>query len=560
MWLWTGVPWGVVLSFVAAAASLLMVLHLLRPRPRRLRVATTLFWAEASAAVDGRSLMGRPAQWLSLALLLAALLLSGLALAGPIWSGSETRPVVIVIDNGVPADAAGGLEEAVLASMPTHNSALAMIAAAPTPRLIRGPGEVDGRALRRLRSLPADSVSPAGPSLRLAERVRRMLGMDAQIVVVTPAGDRWRDAASSLALSGVVTVRPYGERRSNAAIISARWQADRPLGQRGTLAVRVGSWLTDPGSLRLTVTDVADGAVLLEEVIAASEGGAVFTRELELPAVGQGLAVRVEMPGDGVEADNTLAFTLPNRPVITASPGPDVPDALRLALLAAGCVVEETDRAVGNGQTRLSTGGDDPAARRARIEVVPVSSSDQESTGLIRALGVGWAEDLDFDDVWLPASLTAADGATPEQAGVMLDAVPLAWVSGTGDSSPGLMLHEAWFSAETSAYASGGFAVMLSRAVSDLLELGPEPVTLSTERAHDDAVWWREQPVARGHNALTAPGSPAVSNLLDRASDSAFATTPEDRGWSLSTRPWLVAITLALAAVGWWLYEKGRIA
>jgi hypothetical protein len=82
------------------AIPLLLVLHLLRPRPRRVVLSTTALWQAALRDRESAQGFRRLLRNLSLLLLLATALTLGLALAGPQWLTrvSEDTDTVLVLD------------------------------------------------------------------------------------------------------------------------------------------------------------------------------------------------------------------------------------------------------------------------------------------------------------------------------------------------------------------------------------------------------------------------------------------------------------------------------
>jgi len=82
------------------AIPLLLVLHLLRPRPRRVVLSTTALWQAALRDRESAHGLRRLLRNLSLLLLLATALTLGLALAGPQWltRASEDTDTVLVLD------------------------------------------------------------------------------------------------------------------------------------------------------------------------------------------------------------------------------------------------------------------------------------------------------------------------------------------------------------------------------------------------------------------------------------------------------------------------------
>jgi hypothetical protein len=85
-------------SLLATIAALILLLHLLKPRPRRMLVPSTLLWASVVKRHKRRDKLWR--WWLSLALCLAVGLAIGLALTQPHTPGAAAGArTVLVLDN-----------------------------------------------------------------------------------------------------------------------------------------------------------------------------------------------------------------------------------------------------------------------------------------------------------------------------------------------------------------------------------------------------------------------------------------------------------------------------
>jgi hypothetical protein len=85
-------------ALLAVIAIAIVLLHLLKPRPRQMLVASTLLWASVAKRYKRRDRIWR--WWLSLALCLAVGLAIGLALTRPDAAGTTTGArMVLVLDN-----------------------------------------------------------------------------------------------------------------------------------------------------------------------------------------------------------------------------------------------------------------------------------------------------------------------------------------------------------------------------------------------------------------------------------------------------------------------------
>ena len=79
----SGLSLGGTVALALACAGVLAILHVLRTRPREVRVITTLFWAHAAETARARSLWHRFRHPWTYVLLLAICALLALALGKP---------------------------------------------------------------------------------------------------------------------------------------------------------------------------------------------------------------------------------------------------------------------------------------------------------------------------------------------------------------------------------------------------------------------------------------------------------------------------------------------
>ncbi len=558
MWIWTGIPWAWALVFTCVAGGALVLVHLLRPRPRRVKMVTSMFWQEAGNVVHGGRLGGRPSQWLSLLLLFIALLLGALAILAPVWMSSRVQPVVLLIDNGLPFTATESFDQAVQQLAPPDESAVAVIAAAPFPRLLQAPGHTDGRGLRRLAELPSTSVAASGPSLQLADTLSRAMG-DADIVVVTCTAERWRDAANALNMPDDIRYVQVGSPRSNTAITGVTWRSDLPLSVQGKLTVRVGAWLQEAGDVQLRLFDTRDGRELAHRTIAQPAGSSRLVQHFDIAALGQALSIVVEGPDDSLAVDDQMQLNLPARRQVIVQPGSEVPEALLVALETAGCVLEEPTSPISPGHVELRLEDDAGTAQAGLIQVVQNDVGGSTDPTLVPVHAVGSLDDINFDGVLLPHTSDDAVATSPDYEPMIIAGDrPVTWLA-MNDDVPRIVLDGVWFSSQTSAAASGGFAVMVSRAVTRALHIPPEPATVSAECGPDDLPWLQEQSQANTTAWLAAPGSASVSNLLGATGDDDTRSIAP-KGWRVRGRAVLMASTIGLILLSWWLFERGRIA
>ena len=558
MWIWTGLPWSWVIALAVIVANVVILLHLLRPQPRRIKVITTMFWQEAGAVVHGGRLGGKPSQWLSLLLLLLALLLGALALLAPLWISTDTQPAVLLIDNGLPSDAVESFDAAVDQLISTDQTAAAIITASPLPRVLQAPGQADGRWRHRLAELPSTSAAATGPSLQLADALSRTMG-SAKVIIITAAGKRWHDAVDALAMTDKVQIIEVGQPQNNTAIIGATWRSDRPLSAQGTLTVRIGAWLQSESSIQLRLVDTRDDSELTQRTITKPAGASQSSESFDLPAQGQQLRITIESQDDSMPADNTLTLMMPARQHVLARVGVLMPIELQAALESAGCIIEDQSPDK-DDQVELWLKNDTNTTLTGLIQIDQSVSQAALDLNQLAVHGTGIADDIQFDGVRLPRldNDIASSDANIEAMALAGDQ-PVAWLTKNADDVPVIVFNGNWFISQSPAAAAGGFAVMLSRAVAHSLDIAPEPTTTSTERNLDDLPWLSDQSQISQTTWLAAPGSPSVSNLL-ATGDAEQTSTPTTTGRQLQGRSLLTALAVGLLFLSWWLYERGRIA
>ncbi|MCP4590900.1 MAG: VWA domain-containing protein [bacterium] len=563
--MFAGIPlWGFGL-LVAGCGGVLAVLHLLRVRPREVRVITTVFWAQAMEPTRARTLWHRFQHPWTYALLLLICVLLSLALAQPEPSGEQLDRVhaVIVLDAGASMsapvsdddttrfDAARAAAETEIGRLALDDR-LAIVVANPHPRLIHGlddarPLAADALAGTELASLPAARTS----AVRLAASMLRGRSHP-RVVLITdrPSEEEvLRDGEAEIDLRVVRVGAPV----DNAAILSIVFEPDTAQPLRGSLRTRVGFWGAQPQDVQLKI-ERGGGAPLLSEVQTIAPGETHDFTIPDLPADGDELAIHLTTD-DAVSVDNHAHLRLPLRtPVRVAFIGP-VPTALRLAVEADPAV--RTVMLHGDADVRVIA---EPSP--AEVEgpaLVVVNSGPQLASGLsaVPVEQSALAEGLDFEGVVcgtgsaLPA---AVDGAVPL---LMADDRLVAALS-TPDGPGRLYLAEALLSADSQAVRQPAFAVLVSRSLRLLAGWDADPAVLGPERSLADPLW--AQRAGHGGAVSVMPGSRHSSDLhSDPVTDERASVTPSSR-WSAPA--WFeiilylgVACFLLEAA----LYTRGRI-
>ena len=311
------------------AIPLLLVLHLLRPTPRRVVLSTTELWQAALRDRESSRGLRRLLRNLSLLLLLAIALALGLALAGPQWltRASEGADTVLVLDVSASMKSRSGiattrfdqaLAEAsgIVDGLPRDGRMLVMTSGRKA--LLRTGFESDRGALRRaLAQLrPGDEAGRPREALALALALLRGRS-DGRIYFLTDgAFDPDADPGSPQ-----VVFRVVGRAARNVAITRFDFRQERASEDRFQMLMTVRNYTDTPVTVPASAT--LDGRVLFQRTL---ELAARDTQTLVLAfpgrALGQAIA-RIDVDDD-LAADNQ-AFAAVN-----------LHDPLRVLLLSRG--------------------------------------------------------------------------------------------------------------------------------------------------------------------------------------------------------------------------------
>lgn len=553
-----GLPAWAVVALIAGSAGLLALLHVLRVRPRELRVVTTLFWAQAVEQTRARTLWERFRHPLTYALLVTICALLALALGRPEFSGSASRRVhaVIVLDAGASMAAADGggtrldsARERALAELSATGAddRTAVIVADPEPRLLAGfdlPRPLIGQRLRRVR--PAEH--PAGRERAVALARSLVNGRTRPRILLLTDRPFEEPAATAPALP--LEVARVGRPADNAAVIAAQFtpNEDEPL--TGRLAVRV-AFHGERGLTLAARIQRAGGAPLLDEAHTFVPGEVFDFTLPRVPADGDEVIVRLTT-SDAVAADDGVRFRLPMRKTILARAPAGLPPTLQAAL--AG----------------------DPALRLAEVNdnadvdllIDPSSSAFQRPALVLRTQGppapraavrvnerIPWLRDLDFESALAGKGSALALPSGAADVLVMADQTPLAaWL---GDpSGPRLELGSALFDVDSVAARRAAFAALVARGIRRLAGWTEGPIVLSPRRAADDPLW----PAAFTEAApAVMPADRASADLTAVGSALPAEGPPGRRGTGLLLFEWLLALAAVAVLIEGVLHARGRI-
>ncbi len=547
----TGIPFWAVAALIAGAAGVLAVLHLLRVRPRRVRVVTILFWVHAVEPSRARVLLDRFRHPLTYALLLAICALMALALGRPQRdvASAERAHTVIVIDAGVAMSARGDdgrtrLDLAVQRVMAEVRGlrdadAVAVMAVDPEPRLVHRfetPRPLIARELSAL--APAGLPGACDRAVRLAASLLQGRSRP-EIVLIT---DRPFPPAPGLRVVQV------GSPCGNAAIISAMFEPDEANPLRGRLLARVAAWGDGPRTVGLLVQR-AGGAPLLNRSASIPAGTARDFVLADVPADGDRLVLRLSS-GDALPADDEASFHLPLRNPIRVRMADGVPAGLRIALQSDPAV-----RLVEPGQRPdIDVCRDDSETADGRPCIVV-----EQTPSLPPGARVAVAADHPF---FRGLDLEGAADVLPPGPGdesILIAFGDRVLARFRGDSAaPRLVLADALWSEDASFRRRAAFAVFLARAVRRLADWDADPVVLSPRRHGSDPLWV-ERAGLSGHR-LIMPADRVSGDLTSTTADGEPAASSGPR---LRPEPELfealLAAALLLLVVEAFLHARGRI-
>ncbi|HYN63617.1 MAG TPA: BatA and WFA domain-containing protein [Candidatus Limnocylindrales bacterium] len=259
------------------AIPVILMLYLLRPRPRRVLLSTTTLWQEALKDRERGLGLRRLLRDISLLLLLAIALVLGLALAGPQWftHTSERADTVLVLDVSASMKARSGfgttrfdqaLAEAadIVDALPRAGRMLVMTSGRKA--LLRTGFETDRGTLRRVLSQlrPADEAGRPREALALALSLLRGRDHGRIYFLTDGAFDAEVDPGSPQ-----VVFRIVGGPARNVAITRFDFRQELASDDRFQVLMTVHNYTDAPMAVPASVS---------------LDGRTLFTRSLELKA------------------------------------------------------------------------------------------------------------------------------------------------------------------------------------------------------------------------------------------------------------------------------------
>lgn len=544
---------------------MLAVMHLLRVRPREVRVVTTLFWAQAVERSRARTLLRRFRHPWTYALLLLICALLSLALAEPRLTGQagDRLSAVIVVDAGASMSAAettagetrfDAARQAALAEAGklALSDRLAIVVADPLPRVVHRFDDPRPLIERRLaEAAPAALPAARGEALRLAVSMLRDAG-DSRVVLIT---DRRFDPPTMPADDEPANVQVVyvGEPAANAAILWAGFVADPVSPLRGRFLVRVGRWALEPAEVRIEIQR-AGGAPLLSEAALLGPGDTHDFAVPDLPADGDRLLVRIES-GDTVRADDVAVFRLPLRRPALVALDDAVPLALRTALRTDPSVEIAKPGEPRDMDVIMGSGAMPPE----RPSIVVASAGPPLTTGNpVVPLGSSpLVRSLDFAGASCGAGVSLARG---DGSGTPLLGAGKAVLAALSDveGMPCLVVSPALLADGAEVSGRAAFAVFMARALRLLAGWQDGPVVLTAERTVADPLW--DQRAGHAGQVATMPASRLSGELLQPVPAQPAGVVESRRRWSA---PALFEVILSVAVALWLLeavlHARGRI-
>lgn len=532
-------------TFALGAAALLavvMLLHLLRVRLRRVDVDTLLFFQLAGALRQPRVLPGRPARLWSLLLAALAVLAAWSAFAEPHVEATAKSRIVVV------EPASGALREARLAAaheLVDHQGLGprgAVLAAGSSPCVLAAAGEPADAVHLRAAGLPPNGDKADG--VRALRAAQDLLQPGDELVWI---GGEMPDIAASLPVQAL----PRG---GDAAVLlrTAQW-----------LRSSAGAWL-------LLDVSGASGRVVLHgnggELASAALVPAPQQLQLGPIAAGDLLDLRLSIGGQELE--------LPPPPgdALKVHIAADVPLELAAAL-AALLDVDAELRAV-----------DDVAAADVLVTTADV---DDARPCLVLAAGVGGGARMATLEAASPVALSLRDRQPREAAALAVVDGATVWVE---DRDTGEPLVQAWrrdgrlrvavvdwllapaTHADVPVLLGSALQLLGGRPAMKLAIAGaplrlPAVIAAAADCAGEQLLpndgGYSVQFAAAGAETLHTPAGEVRVMVLPAmaAASGAVADDPEleTRGGDGSLLPWLAALLLLLVAVDAFLFHRGRL-
>jgi hypothetical protein len=349
----------------ALLAVPVVALYLLRATPRRLPVATTMFWQQIIGEKQHRSLWWRLRYLYSLLLQLLVLLLLVAALAEPffIWEVQQGRRIVLVLDNSASMnapDTAGTrwaqakAEAARFLEGLRHRDEAALMTAGTEAKLICGFTNHRRTLLELLETLPPTEGATCVP--QAIGQARRLLtgASNHQIVVFTDGG--FSEAGPLLSAVDVRTVL-VGQTIGNLGI--TRFQTRRSVSDPAAYEILVEVTNSHEGAAEGRLSIDRDN-IPVDEIPLRLEGKSTWTRVVDASgAEGGVLHAKLETTGT-FTADKQAWAILPARqalPVLLVTESKQIGDLYLEKVLEASPLIRQPPQVMRLAQAPVPSPG-----------------------------------------------------------------------------------------------------------------------------------------------------------------------------------------------------------
>lgn len=513
------------------AAAVLIVLHLLRARSRRVVVATTVFWSTVAAQPQRRrELWGRLSYLRTLALLLVIVAALAVALSG-LRRPLDEEAHVVIVDVGrsmgiARADGSLPIDDAirqVITDLDTAAGPLAVIAASASPTIVGRFDDPTAVTRRALASIQAEArVSSLTQSFRLAASL--LSGSpDARVTVYSDRAVPADVIPSHLAgRMAIRSIRPGVDRGGIVGITYQAGQADD--GVLNVNARRVGD---RPVSVRLSIGDT------VRQAEADAHGTATFDRVA--PSTQLSVAL---VAADGSEVDRTTLRT-PELIEPSFRVSDRTPAALQVALASIGSINDAADDAI--AVLSVANAEEIPTDDRPRIVVIDSPAGEANANLSVRFAADRLTDGLSLEDRFVTAGSFISTVNVGSHA-LILDEADQVLAALRGRRT--LVLSASLFDDRATVSRSPGLMLLIERFARSMHDGVAPVIAIDDARASADPAW-QMPPGRRQGTALLSAVDPLAE--ADRGSD--IADGRDQISFSQRLEWWMAALAVAAVAL-----------
>jgi len=567
----SGLPISIALWLAAVIAGVLAMFHILRIRPRQVRVVTTLFWMQTIERTQARTFWQRFRHPLTYLLLLAIFWLLLFALTEPAFTSKKQsqRYALIVLDDGVrmSAGAAASRFEAAktevydLAKRLAKDCYVGVLAAGGTVEKLH---DFTEPIVLLKQKLSRRTVSPGDGMQRQALiAARQLVGPAGQVFFVTDRSD--------IPLEPGVQLIPVGEPENNAAIVSAVFAEDEDNPLRGVFRLKVMYKGDKPADVRLTLRR-GGGAPLLDQTVTMQNGELRDFSLTDLQADGDELQAAAAAD-DGWQDDNNLRLRLPLRQPIKVFMDSGIPGVLKRLLESLPGLLWAPDAASAD----LIVAEDRENLERGKAAIVIVDDGPQTDQAYPVTADTEYpiTADLDFEGGLCGQGAVLRQcrqsekrhkqyefcqprcGALPADVRFILSAGAANVAAYQEGPAPRLYLASSLLADDSFASRRAAFAVFISRAVRQLCHWDLEPMIVPAGWPWLEPVWLDAQQTQR--TVELCRGGRNLSDLRTIPEGDFPGPSPVSRWGGLRGFEWLTLLALALFILESYLHLRGKI-